>query len=125
VTANQTATQTVSVASVQAGTVAATLRLNTGVTLPGTATLAQFKAQLTPTGGTAVVKDFTDANADGTFEATFPGLAAGNYALTIVAPTGVAATYGTTTLPVPVTLAAGATATQAFVITAATATATP
>lgn len=124
--ANQTATQLVTLASAALpGTVIASLKLGAAVTLPAVGgspvTLAQFRAQLTPTGGTAATAAFSDANADGTFEATFPNLAPGSYSLTLLAPTGVAATYDVT-IPVAITLAPGATETRPFVVTGATAT---
>jgi hypothetical protein len=122
---NQTTTQTITLASaVLPSTIVATLKLNTGVTLPmvggAQVTLSQFKAQLTPQGGTAVVANFTDANNDGTFEASFGSLVAGNYSLTILTPTGMTATYSVT-LPVSIVLGAGTTSTAAVVINAATA----
>ena len=122
---NQTTTQTITLSSAAVpSTIVATLKLNTGVTLPtvggSQVTLGQFRAQLTPQGGTAVVINFTDANNDGTFEATFGNLVAGTYSLTVLSPTGVTATYSVT-LPVSIALAAGATATQTIVINAATA----
>lgn len=127
VSERQTTTQTVTLATAALpGSVVATLRLGTNVTLPsiGTpptaVTLAQFKAQLTPTGGTPVEVTFTDANNDGTFEASFPNLVPGAYSLTLVKPAGITPTYDVT-LPVAVTLASGATETKAFVITAVTA----
>jgi hypothetical protein len=83
-------------------------------------TLGQFRAQLTPTGGSAVVANFTDANNDGTWEVSFPNLAAGEYSLTILPPAGVNATFNPT-LPIAITLAAGATSTHAISVTAATA----
>jgi len=124
---NQTATQLVTLTSAaQPGTVTATLKLGTGITLPtvgGSAvTLGQFKARLTPTGGTAREVTFTDANTDGTFEASFADLTPGAYSLTLLAPAGMTATYGTVTLPVAITLASGITETREFVISAAAAT---
>ncbi len=100
------------------------MQLASGVSLPlvgeTAATLADFDAQLTADGGAAITVGFTDANDDGTFEATFDGLAPGDYSLTLVAPTGVSATYDVT-LPVDITLAEGAAETRAFVVTGATA----
>jgi hypothetical protein len=123
---NQTVTQTVTLTGAALpGSVTATLTRAAGVTLPsvgGTAvTLGQFKARLTPPGGgTPVEVTFTDANSDGTFEAAFPGLAAGQYTLTVVAPTGVTATYNPVP-PVTVDVTAGSALTRAFTVTAATA----
>jgi hypothetical protein len=121
---NQTTTQTITLSSAALpSTVTATLRLNTGVTLPmvggAQVTVGQFRAQLTLTGGSPVIVNFTDANNDQTFEASFGNLAAGTYSLTVLAPTGVTATYSVT-LPVSIAVAAGTTTTQAIVINAAT-----
>ena len=121
---NQTNTQTITInTAVAAGTINATLKLNAGVTLPAVGgnptTLGQFRAQLTPTGGSPVVANFTDANTDGTWEVSFPNLPPGTYSLTVLPPAGITATLDVT-LPVAVTLAAGATVTQAFVVNAAT-----
>ena len=125
VTANQTATQIITLSTAAAASsIVATLKLNTGVTLPpvaGTATtLSQFRAQLTPPAGSPIVVNFTDANNDGTFEAAFNNLLAGNYSLTILRPAGTTITYSPT-VPVAITLAAGTTNTTALIVTAATA----
>jgi uncharacterized protein DUF4382 len=101
----------------EAGTVVATLKLGTGVTLPvppgGAVTLAAFKADLD---GERVA--FTDPDGDGTFEARFRFLLPGTHTLTIVAPAGL--TVITTPVgPVSLGLVAGATSTEAFTITAA------
>jgi hypothetical protein len=125
VSQNQTTTQTITLSSAALpSTITATLRLNTGVTLPmvggAQVRLAQFRAQLTPPGGGApVIANFTDFNDDLTYEASFPNLPPGTYSLTVLAPTGVTATYSVT-LPVSIALAGGTTSTQAIVINAAT-----
>lgn len=123
VTERQTTTETITISSAAlASTVTASLQLGTGVTLPavgGSATtLAQFQARLTPTGGEARTVTFTDANSDGVFEASFV-VAAGEYSLTLLAPTGVNATFNPT-VPVTFTVGAGVTEARAFTITAAT-----
>jgi Domain of unknown function (DUF4382) len=101
-----------------AGSVKATLVLGTGVTLPNiggnAVTLANFKAKLD---GEEVA--FTDADANGTFEAVFQNVIPGSYSLTIVGPTGMTVTV-TPALPQTVNVAAGAQATVAFTVTAAT-----
>ena len=124
VSQNQTTTQTITIATaVAAGTIRATLKLNTGVTLPvvggNQTTLGQFRAQLTPTGGSPVAVNFTDANNDGTWEVTFPNLTPGTFSLTVLPATGVTPTFDVV-LPVSITLAPGATVTQPIVVTAAT-----
>lgn len=123
----QTTTQLITLASAALpGTVVATLRLGTGVTLPsiGTppapVTLTQFRAQVTAANGTITGVTFSDANSDGTFEAAFPNLAPGTYSLTLLKPAGITPTYDVA-IPVNVTVAAGATETRPFVITAVTA----
>jgi hypothetical protein len=123
VVSRQTVTETVTLASAElAGSITATLVLGSGVTLPtvgnSAVTLAQFRARVT-LGSDSTDVAFTDANNDGTFEAEFV-LPAGEYSLTLVAPTGVNATYNPAP-PVTVSLAAGGTESRAFTITAASA----
>lgn len=97
-----------------AGTVIATLKLNTGVTLPvpptGAVTLAAFTATLN-----GEVINFSDPDGDGTFEARFRFLLPGTYALSVQVPTGIGITTNLT-LPVNVTLDVGETETIAVVI---------
>jgi hypothetical protein len=105
----------------------ATLTLGSAVTLPSVGgnpvTLGQFRAQLTPPGGGApVLVTFTNANNDAVWEAAFTGLVPGTYSLTVLAPTGVTATY-TPVPPVSVELTSGEAETHAF--TVATAVPTP
>jgi hypothetical protein len=124
VLSGQTTEETVTVTAAQlASSVVATLALGSGVTLPSingaAVTLSQFAARLTPPGGAAPIDvAFTDADNNGVYEATFPDLPAGDYALTIVAPAGVSATFDPVP-PIAITLAAGVTDTRSFVITAA------
>ena len=100
------------------GTILATLKLGTGVTLPlvggNTVTLGAFKATLN---GQTV--DFTDPDADGTFEARFRFLIPGSYPLSLVVPAGLTVTTAPV-LPVQVQATAGATTTQAITIQSAT-----
>jgi hypothetical protein len=74
-----------------AGAVIATLKLNTGVTLPvpptGAVTLAAFTATLN-----GEVINFSDSDGDGTFEARFRFLLPGTYALSVQVPTGIGIT---------------------------------
>lgn len=97
-----------------AATVVATLKLNTGVTLPappsGAVTLAAFKAMLN-----GEVVSFTDPDGDGVFEARFRFLLPGTYALSVQVPTGLGVTTNLA-LPVNVTVDAGETETIAVVI---------
>jgi hypothetical protein len=105
-----------------AGTIVATLALNAGVTLPDVGgnpvTLGAFRAELTPDGGSAIDVLFTDADEDGEFEAVFDDLPAGDYSLTVLAATGISATYDVS-LPIAITLAEGATEVRPIVVTAA------
>jgi len=101
-----------------AATVVATLRLNTGVTLPplsggGTVTLGAFTATLN---GETV--NFLDPDGDGTFEARFRFLLPGTYALTVQVPTGLGVTTNLS-LPVNVTVDSGETENVAVVIQSA------
>jgi len=100
-----------------AATVVATLKLNTGVTLPalpsGPVTLAAFKANLS-----GEVMNFSDPDGDGTFEARFRFLLPGAYALSVQVPAGLGITTNLV-LPVNLTVAAGATSTQAIQIQSA------
>ena len=122
---NQTTTQTITLSSAALpGNINATLTLAAGVTLPvvgGTqTTLGQFRAQLTPTGGAAVVVNFTNANNDATWEVSFANMVPGTYSLTVLPPAGVTATFNPV-LPVAVTLGSGGNVTQAITVSAASA----
>jgi hypothetical protein len=97
-----------------AATVVATLKLNSGVTLPvpptGAVTLTAFKASLN-----GEVVSFSDADGDGVFEARFRFLLPGTYALSVQVPTGLGITTNLA-LPLNVTVDAGETETIAVVI---------
>lgn len=100
--------------STQAATVTVSVHLASGVTLPTTTTLAAFKVKI----GSEEMA-LTDANADGTFEATFAFLLPGTYAVSLVLPAGL--TVGTDpTLPINVELDEGESATQSITITSVT-----
>lgn len=98
--------------------VRASLTLGQGVTLPGNATLSGFDAILTTTGGGTETLPLTDADADGTFDATFDFLLPGNYNVSFTAPEGVVITTDPET-PIVVTTAAGTTADASATITEA------
>jgi hypothetical protein len=124
VASNQTATHTAAVTSAALpASIRATLALGQNVTLPTVGgqpvTMGQFRAQLTPQGSsTTSVVSFTDANNDGVWEASFANLTPGSYSLTLLAPTGVTATYSPAP-PVDITLTSGASETRAFTLASA------
>jgi hypothetical protein len=90
---------------------------DSALTLPAGVALGQFKARLTPPDTTKSPVEVTFTDATATSRSSFPNLVPGVYALTLVPPTGVTATYDVTTLPVSVTVGTtGATVTQAFIL---------
>ena len=74
-----------------------------------TAALGDWKAQITPTGGSAEQLALTDADLDGTFSANFRYLLPGTYSVTLLPPTGTFAS--TPVLPVDQAVASDANAT--------------
>jgi len=102
------------------GSLKVTLAKDAALTLPsigGTPlTLGQFKATVTATGGTPKQLALTDANNDGVFEADFPYLPAGSYAVDFVAPAGITAFTTTPAHPATVTVASGVSGTHAAVL---------
>jgi hypothetical protein len=98
------------------GGVRATLTLGSGVTLPGTVTLGGFSAVLNPGGE---VLPLTDANADGTFEATFDFLLPGDYSVSFTAPAEVTSFTTDPATPIAVTVGEGQVPTAAATVTAA------
>jgi hypothetical protein len=106
------------------GGVTVTLAAAPGVSLPTQdgrqLTLGDFKATLTNTGNSTETLAFTDANGDGTFEATFKFLIPGDFSAGIVGPTGV--TFSTDPAsPVSVPVGSGRQVNVAFTLTAASA----
>jgi hypothetical protein len=99
--------------------VRASLTLGQDVVLPGTVTLGGFNAVLTTTGGGTESLPLTDADADGTFDATFDFLLPGSYNVSFTGPDGVSFTTDPAT-PIVVTTAAGTTADASATVTAAT-----
>ena len=98
----------------QAASVTVSVSLAAGVTLPTTTSLAAFKVKV---GAEEMV--LTDANSDGTYEATFEFLLPGTYAVSLVLPAGLA--IGTDPdLPINVDLDEGEAATQSISITSVT-----
>lgn len=105
------------------GSLKVTLAKDPALTLPsvnGTPiTLGQVKATVTTTGGTPQEALLTDADNDGTFEASFPYLAAGDYMVDFVPPTGITTFTTNPARPTAVTITAGGSTTHAAVLTAA------
>jgi len=104
-----------------AGTVNVTMKLGTGVTLPSPATLADFKAVLTPAppasgGNTILPLTSTDAI---TYGASFKYLFPGDYTLTFNAPSAVNAFGTTPTVPATVTVVSGQATAASFVMSSA------
>jgi hypothetical protein len=98
----------------EAATATVSLALASGVTLPTNAPLSAFRVKV---GNEEMA--LTDANSDGTFEATFEFLLPGTYPVSLVLPAGI--TIGTDpVLPIELDLDAGETATQAITITSVT-----
>jgi hypothetical protein len=101
-----------------------TLTKDAALTLPsigGTpVTLDQFKATMTKAGGTPEELALTDANSDGTFEANFQYVPAGDYTVDFVAPAGITSFTTTPGHPATVSVVSGASATHAAVLNAVT-----
>lgn len=116
--AKATATQVITIsATALPGSIVATLAKDPALTLPAGVSLDQWRARLRLNGAAdSTDVAFTDANADGTYEARFASLVPGAYALKPVAPASVTATYDVATLPVSITLGSGATYNQAFIL---------
>ena len=105
------------------GSLKVTLSKAPELTLPsvnGTpVTLGQFKATLTKAGGSPEELALTDTDGDGTFESSFRYVAAGDYTVGFVAPTGVSTFTTNPASPATVTVTSGASTTHAAVLTAA------
>ncbi len=99
------------------GTVDVTMKLGPSVTLPGTATLADFSAVLTNAGGSAKTLPLTDKGG-GTFGATFAYLIPGTYTLGFTA-TGVTAFTTDPPVPATVVVASGQETAASFAVTSA------
>ena len=82
-------------------------------------TLGQFKATLTKAGGSPEELALTDTDGDGTFEANFQYIAAGEYSVNFVAPAGVSTFTTNPASPATVNVVSGASTTHAAVLTAA------
>jgi uncharacterized protein DUF4382 len=99
------------------GTLNVTLALAPGVTLPPPATLGQFSAVLTNSGGSAKTLTLTDAGG-GVFGASFKFLLPGSYTLGFTAPGTL--TFATSpAVPASVTVASGQATAADFVLTSA------
>jgi len=102
---------------VLSGTVNVTLKLAQGATLPGSATLGQFSAVLTNSGGSAKTLALSDAG-NGTFSASFLYLIPGTYTLNLTA-SGLSSFTTTPAVPLSVTVASGQPTAESFLLTAA------
>lgn len=100
------------------GTLAVSLQLGAGVTLPGSATLAKFSAVVTPSGGSPKTLPLADAGG-GTFAASFVYLLPGSYSVDFD-PNGVVTSF-TTSPPVPAsaTVDSGQATSASFTLTSA------
>ncbi|WP_338866215.1 DUF4382 domain-containing protein [Myxococcus stipitatus] len=98
------------------------VKLGAGITLPSiegkATTLADFQAVLINAEGTQELLPLTDANADGTFEASFKFLFPGNFQVELAAPAGVSVTT-TPGQPVTFKLESGRDSTQSLVVSGA------
>jgi hypothetical protein len=99
--------------------VRASLTLGQDVVLPGTVGLGGFNAVLTTAGGGTESLPLIDADADGTFDATFDFLLPGSYSVSFTGPEAVSFTTDPAT-PIVVTTSAGTTADASATITEAT-----
>jgi hypothetical protein len=97
------------------GSATVTLTKDAALTLPsinGTpVTLGQFKATLTKSGGTPTELPLTDADNNGTFEANFKFVPAGDYSVDFVAPAGITSFTTTPAHPATVTVTSDGSAT--------------
>jgi hypothetical protein len=97
------------------GSAKVTLTKDPALTLPSInntpVTLGQFKATLTTSGGTPTELPHTDADNDGTFEANFKFVPAGDYSVDFVAPTGITSFTTTPAHPATVTVTSDGSAT--------------
>lgn len=103
----------------QSASVTVTLTRPSTLTLPTGVAMTDFKAVLKNSAGSNEELAFTDANADGVFEATYAFVLPGTYTVDLAAPAGV--TFTTTeTRPATVNLTSGGTATTAFTLATVT-----
>lgn len=97
------------------GSAKVTLTKDPALTLPSInntpVTLGQFKATLTKSGGTPTELPLTDADNDGTFEASFKFVPAGDYSVDFVAPAGITSFTTTPAHPATVTVTSDGSAT--------------
>jgi hypothetical protein len=83
-------------------------------------TLGQFKATLTKAGESPTELPLTDADNDGTFEASFQYVPAGDYSVDFVAPAGITSFATTPAHPATVSVTSAGSATYAAVLNAVT-----
>ena len=100
-------------------TLAATLVLGSGVTLPAGVTLGDFQATLAASSAPGTVLEtvsFTDPDADGTFGASFGFVAPGDYLVDIVQPSGLSGFTVDPAVPFSFTAVVGPGTTLAFTL---------
>jgi hypothetical protein len=120
VTAGQTTTEDLTVTGASGpGSLMASITLDAGVTLPNAATLGDFGAVLTDGGGVADTVQFTDPDANGTFDATFSNLLPGNYTLSLALPVTVTSVTTNPAVPLATTVNSGQATTEDLTVTAA------
>jgi hypothetical protein len=104
---------------VTSATLAVSVSLDDGVTMPEGVGLADFKVVLEDGEGSREELELTDANDDGVFDGTFSFVAPRDYTLGLEAPEGI--TFTTVeSRPMAVTIASGQSASASFLITAVT-----
>ncbi len=101
------------------GNAKVTVTPDSGVVLPGGAGMTDLQAVLTAGDSTTSSAAFSDANQDGTFEATFPYLPPGNYSLDLKLPEGLTAVTTSPALPATLTIVSGQSSTASFGLTGA------
>lgn len=101
----------------QTASVEVTLGLAPGVVLPATVTLADFTALLSPAGGGDITPIALADRGDGTFAASFPLLAAGDYTVTFGGPSDLADFATDPATPLTVTVPPGQVIHEDFLIT--------
>lgn len=96
-----------------------TLTPDSGVVLPGAASVADIRAVVTASDSTSSSAQFSDADQDGTFEVTFNYLQPGGYSLELDLPEGLAAVTTAPAMPGALTVVSGQSSSMALTLTGA------